>query len=376
VGSVRKALVVGGGIGGLSAAIALRRRGVEVDVAELNPKWDVYGVGIIQPGNAIRALDQLGLAERAIEQGFAIQGSRFHDHDGRPLGDVPAPPPLGGRYPGMNGITRPRLHRIFQDAVRASGADVRLGLTVERLEDAGAIVDVGFTDGSAGRYDLVVGADGINSLVRRLAFPGAPEPEYTGQVCWRHNFPKPEDQNRLDVFVGTRGKTGLVPLAPDLMYLFLIEEWPADDVKVPDELLAATLRERLAEFGGPVAGLRDTYVTDESEIVYRPVESLLVPTPWFRGRVVLIGDAAHATSPHVGQGAAMAIEDAVVLAEEVASDPDPAAALERFMERRFARCRRIWEISRQLGRWEIEHRHDADFVGLTMESVQLTAAPI
>jgi 2-polyprenyl-6-methoxyphenol hydroxylase-like FAD-dependent oxidoreductase len=103
---------------------------------------------------------------------------------------------------------------------------------------------------------------------------------------------------------------------------------------------------------------------------------LLVPSPWYRGRVVLIGDAAHATSPHVGQGAAMAIEDAVVLTEEVTPAGDPTAALDRFMERRFARCRRIWEISRQLGTWEIEHRHDADFVGLTMESVELTAAPI
>ena len=115
---VDRVLVVGGGIGGLSATIALRKAGVDVDVVELNPKWDVYGVGIIQPGNAIRALDQLGLGERAIEQGFAIQGSRFHDGEGNVLGEVPAPPLLGDRFPGMNGITRPRLHRIFQDAVR------------------------------------------------------------------------------------------------------------------------------------------------------------------------------------------------------------------------------------------------------------------
>src|SRR5439155_21080227 len=141
-------------------------------------------------------------------------------------------------------------------------------------------------------------------------------------------------------------------------------EWPADDLRVPEERLPETMRERLAEFGGPIAVLRDTYITPASEVVYRPVESLLVPAPWYRGRIVLIGDAAHATSPHVGQGAAMAIEDAVVLAEEVTSDSGvTAAALERFMDRRFARCRRIWEISRQLGRWEIEHRHDADFVG-------------
>ena len=129
-----RVLVVGGGIGGLSSTIALRSAGVEVDVVEINPKWDVYGVGINQPGNAIRALDQLGLGERAIAEGFAIQGSRFRDGEGNVLGAVPAPPLLGDRFPGMNGITRPRLHRIFQDAVRESGAEVRLGVTVDALE--------------------------------------------------------------------------------------------------------------------------------------------------------------------------------------------------------------------------------------------------
>jgi 2-polyprenyl-6-methoxyphenol hydroxylase-like FAD-dependent oxidoreductase len=374
--AVEKVLVVGGGIGGLSSTIALTRAGVSVDVVELNPKWDVYGVGIIQPGNAIRALDQLGLGEEAIAQGFAIQGSRFRDGEGNILGAVPAPPLLGDRYPGMNGITRPRLHRIFQDAVRASGADVRLGVTVERVDADDDGVDVTLTDGSAGRYDLVIGADGINSLVRQRVFPDAPAPEYTGQVVWRHNFPKPNDLDTLDTYVGTRGKAGLVPLAPDLMYMFVIERWPEDDLGIPDEQLADTLKERLAGYGSDIGELRDSQITAESEIVYRPVYSLLVPSPWYRGRIVLVGDAAHATSPHVGQGAAMAIEDAVVLAEEVTSSDDLAGALDRFMTRRFERCKRIWEISRQLGLWEIEEAHDADFVGLTIESVHLTAAPI
>ncbi len=374
--AVEHVLLVGGGIAGLSCAIGLRARGVAVEVVELNPRWDVYGVGIIQPGNAIRALDQLGLGEQAIAQGFAIQGSRFHDAQGNLLGEVPAPPLLGDRYPGMNGITRPRLHRIFQDAVRASGAKVRLGETVESISQAEDGVDVTFTDGSSGRYDLLVGADGISSLVRKLVFPDAPSPEYTGQVCWRYNFQKPAEQQTLDAFVGSRGKAGLVPLAPDLMYMFVIERWPADDLVVPDDRLAETMRERLAEYGGPIATLRDTLLTSDADVVYRPVQSLLVPPPWYRGRVVLIGDAAHATSPHVGQGAALSIEDAVVLAEEVSSSDDLAAALGRFMERRFERCKRIWEISRQLGIWEIEGAQDVDFVGLTAESVELTAAPI
>jgi 2-polyprenyl-6-methoxyphenol hydroxylase-like FAD-dependent oxidoreductase len=370
-----RVLVVGGGIGGLSAAIALRQRGIDVEVVEINPRWDVYGVGIIQPANAIRALDALGLAEQAVAQGFAMKGSRFHDSEGRLLGEVPALDLLGPRYPPMNGITRPRLHAIFQDAVKRSGARVRLGLTVDRVGEDGRVE---LSDGSSGAYDLVVGADGIHSRVRAVAFADAPVPQYTGQIVWRYNVPRPEGLETLDVFVGSNGKVGFVPLAPDLIYVFYIEAVAADQVRLPEERLAEILRARLAEFGGPVAGLRDRYITDPAEVVVRPVESLLVPKPWHRGRVVLVGDAAHATSPHVGQGGAMAIEDALVLAEEVSGGGDLDAALERYVERRYDRCRAIWEISRQIGIWEIEHTPppEADFVGLTIRSVELTAAPV
>jgi 2-polyprenyl-6-methoxyphenol hydroxylase-like FAD-dependent oxidoreductase len=370
-----RVLVVGGGIGGLSTAIALRARDVDVDIVEINPKWDVYGVGIIQPANAIRALDALGLAERAVAQGFAMKGSRFHTAAGQLLGEVPALDLLGPKYPPMNGITRPKLHSIFQDAVTASGADIRLGVTVERVDESG---EVAFSDDREADYDLVVGADGIHSRVRELVFPDAPAPQYTGQIVWRYNVPRPEALETLDMFVGSNGKAGFVPLSPDLMYILYIEAVPLEEVRMPEQRLAEIFRDRLAEFGGPVAEVRDRDITDASKVVVRPVESLLVPKPWHRGRVVLVGDSAHATSPHVGQGGAMAMEDAVVLAEEVTAGDELAAALERYADRRYPRCREIWEISRQIGTWEIEHTPppEADFVGLTMKSVHVTAAPV
>jgi 2-polyprenyl-6-methoxyphenol hydroxylase-like FAD-dependent oxidoreductase len=371
-----KVLVVGGGIGGLSAVIALRARGADVDLVELNPKWDVYGVGIIQPGNAIRALDALGVAEQAIAAGFAMDGDRFHLADGTVVADNEHPRVLGPDYPGLNGITRPRLHEILTGAVKRSGAKVALGVTVARIEPGPDGVEVELTDGRSAAYELVIGADGIHSAVRALAFPEAAEPQPSGQVVWRYNLPRPREVDKLWMFTGTDGKAGLVPLAEEEMYLLLIETPPPGvPVRPAPDQLAPLLRERLAEFGGIIAEQREL-ITDSDRVVYRPIETVWVEPPWHRGRVVLIGDAAHATSPHVGQGAAMAMEDALVLAEELSGRRPLAAALERFGERRYERVRTICEISTQIGRWEMDRVADADFVGLTIQSVVTTAAPI
>jgi 2-polyprenyl-6-methoxyphenol hydroxylase-like FAD-dependent oxidoreductase len=373
---VRRVLIVGGGIGGLCTAIALRRAGVEVEIAELNAEWSVYGVGIIQPSNAIRALASLGLGERVVAAGFPFEDSVFHDRDGHVLAEIKAERLAGPEYPPMNGITRPRLHEILTSTARDLGASVRLGVTVESIADLGDDVAVAFTDGTTGLYDLVVGADGIHSLVRRMVFDAELAPQYTGQVCWRYNVPRPPELDGIWMFVGTNGKAGCVPLAPDLMYVLLIEEPPPGEERVEDARLAEVFRERLAEFGGLVGRLRDEYVTDPAAVVLRSVYSILAPRPWYRGRVVLLGDAAHATSPHVGQGAAMAIEDAVVLVEELTRDQPVEAALAAFDQRRYDRCRFIYETSRQIGRWEIERRHDADVPALMHETALVTAAPL
>ena len=178
------------------------------------------------------------------------------------------------------------------------------------------------------------------------------------------------------MYAGPESKAGMVPLAPDLMYLLYIET-PGGET--PPQLdpgtLAHVLRERLDAFGGKIAELRDL-ITDSSKVVYRPIETVWVEPPWQRGRVTLVGDAAHATSPHVGQGAAMALEDSVVLAEELAATHELPEAFAAFGRRRYERVRAIVEISEQIARWEIERNRQADFIGLTMKSVMVTAEPI
>jgi 2-polyprenyl-6-methoxyphenol hydroxylase-like FAD-dependent oxidoreductase len=373
---VERVLVVGGGIGGLSSTIALHRAGVAaIESVERNPRWDVYGVGIIQPGNAIRAMAQLGLAEQCIAQGYPMEGSRSHDIAGNVVADIDFERPAGVSFPSMNGLTRPRLHKILQDAALASGATVRTGVTFSAIEQRTDAVAVTFTDGTEAEFDLLVGADGINSSVREAVFDGAASPRFFGQIVWRYNLPRYRDLNRLWMFDGTRGRAGFVPLAPDLMYILLIEAADDPDTSaLPEDRLAEIFREHLAEFGGAIAEVRDL-ITDSSKVIVRPVETVLVEPPWHRGRVVLIGDAAHATSPHIGQGAAQAIEDGIVLAEELAAGPLPTA-LERFVARRYERCKIVIEGSTQIGRWEMEGARDVDYAGTIKRLTDAVAAPL
>ncbi|HEY7633049.1 MAG TPA: FAD-dependent oxidoreductase [Thermoleophilaceae bacterium] len=373
---VRRVLVVGGGIGGLSTTIALRRAGFDVDLVEKNPAWDVYGVGIIQPGNALRALDALGLAKEAVEQGHPIVGDRTWLADGATeLANNDWPPLVEGLPPG-NGITRPRLHSIMQRHTLESGADVRTGVTFTSLTDDGESVDVEFTDGESRSYDLVVGADGLYSQVRETVFGSEPTAKYTGQVCWRYNLPRIEGLDKIWVYIGATGTAGFVPLADDLMYMLTIEKPPeGSSLKVPREGIAAVYRERLAQFDGPVAEQCELVVDDDA-VVYRPVENVLVPPPWHRGRVVLIGDAAHATTPHCGQGAAQAIEDGIVLAEELSSDRSVTDALDAYMARRFERCKMIVEGSETIGRWEIDHSVPIDPTQVRTDVTMAAMAPI
>lgn len=376
VTDVQRVLVVGGGIGGLSATIVLRQAGYDVDLVERNPEWDVYGVGIIQPGNALRALDELGLAKEAVAEGYPIRGATTWLADGQTLlADDDFPPLVEGLPPG-NGITRPRLHKIFQAHTLASGADVRTGVTFTMLHDDGTQVEVDFTDGETRSYDLVVGADGLYSQVRESVFGPEFKAKYTGQVCWRYNLPRIEGLDKIWVYIGATGTAGFVPLADDLMYMLTIEKPPADEpIRLDRAGIASIYRRRLEQFGGPVAEYREL-VVDDASVVYRPVENILMPAPWFRGRVVLIGDAAHATSPHCGQGAAQASEDAIVLRQELSVDRTVAESLQAYSDRRYQRCKVIVEGSEAIGRWEQDHSVPIDPSQMRMEVTMAAAAPI
>jgi 2-polyprenyl-6-methoxyphenol hydroxylase-like FAD-dependent oxidoreductase len=365
-------LVIGGGIGGLTAAIAMRQRGVQVLVIEKDPDWAVYGVGILQQANVVRAMAQLGLLEDYLGAGFGFDAIELYAPTGQRLAVLPSPR-LIENYPPNIGIGRRALHRVLGERTRAAGAQVRLGVTAQWLKDDDSSVAVGFSDGHTGRFDLVVGADGLYSQTRQQIFPDAPTPAYTGQAVWRHNFPRSPEVVNLHNYVGPRG-IGLAPLSAELMYLFLTTPEPGNPRRARAGL-AAAMRARLADPPPALAPLVAQIVDDE-QVVYKPLEWLLLTGPWHRGRVVLLGDAVHATTPHLGQGAGMAIEDSVVLAEELSRAETPEQAFAAYRARRFERCRYLVEASLSVCRSQLGSGPPVDHAQVAREMLLRTAEPI
>lgn len=345
--AVERVLIVGGGIGGMAAAIALMRRGMAVEVIDIDPEWKVYGAGITITGPTLRAFRDLGLLDPIREQGYFAVGQRMFLYDGTVLSEQ-SPLPVEPGLPASGGIMRPKLHQIMSSAVKQLGATVRLGLSVEDFAQHDDRVDVRFTDGSTGTYDLLIAADGIYSKMRAMMFPAAAPPVYTGQMSWRVVAPRPSEMDRAEFFLGHPNVGGIVPCSETEVYGFILNPDPAAE-RIPAEKQAAHLRSLMADFGGPMAAVRES-IGPDSSIVQRPFEYALQPAPWHIGRVVLIGDAAHATTPHLASGAGIAVEDALVLAEELDRGAgDVAAALEAFTERRFERCRYVVESSVGIG---------------------------
>lgn len=365
-------LVIGGGIGGLSAAIALGRAGHRVTVIERDPQWSVYGVGIIQQANVVRAMDQLGVLDDFLDAASGFDAVEIFIPDGTMVARVPSPTLVEGK-PANVGIGRLALQKVLGDNARKAGAEIRLGLTVESMEEDEAGVAVRFSDGGTGRYDIVVGADGVYSQTRQTILPDAEKPEFTGQSVWRYNFPRPEGMDALQVFNGPTG-LGLVPISPDLMYMFVTTHEP-DNPRYPREGLAATMRAKLAGTAPQIRKLAEA-ITDDEGVVYRPLEGMMLHGDWSKGRVVLLGDAVHATTPHLGQGAGMAIEDAIVLAEELGRHDTPQAAFTAYRERRFARCRAIVENSLAICHGQIGKGPPVDNHKATGEMFALVAQPI
>ncbi|MEY2942608.1 MAG: hypothetical protein RLY97_622 [Pseudomonadota bacterium] len=370
---IQNVLIVGGGIGGMTAALSLSRLGVGVTLIDSDPNWRVYGAGISITGMSLRAFGDLGVLDDIQTRGFVHNGMRPMRFTGELLGNPMQAPP--GSPPIMlgGGIMRPVLHDILSTRVREAGIAVRLGVTVEAMAQDQSGVDVTLTDRTMARYDLVIGADGIYSKMRSMIFPDAAKPQFTDQGCWRIVADRPPEVDRAEIYFGGPLKLGMSPISQQQMYVFLLEHVPGNPWFAPETHITH-MSALMAPFGGNVPAVRAA-LSAESQIVYRPLEWLLLPDPWYQGRVVLIGDAAHATTPHMASGAGLAVEDGLVLAQELARTDDVALALHNFVARRFDRARLVVETSVRQGEMEIARADRAEQTAMLASATKALAEP-
>ena len=373
---VRRVLVVGGGTAGSVLTLALRRRGVDVVLAERQTEWRAIGHGLTIQGNALRALREVGVADEVVAAGAPFDRLRMRTADGELIRELISPPLGGDGLPATMGSMRFLLQQVLSRHVHASGADVRLGTSVEAIDEDGSDAGVAVTlsDGTTDRYDLVVGADGVHSTVRRLiGIEDGPKP--IGMAIWRMEGPRQPGMDVAELYYGgPRYKVGYAPISPDRMYAYVLDEDRRLDF-YGDRPLHELMAERAEGYGGLWPAIRASMGPDTT-IDYRSLEALLIDGPWFRGRTLLIGDAAHACPPMLAQGAAMAAEDAIVLAELVGEGHGVDKVLDLFMERRAERAAMVVNNSVQLAQWEIApHTPGADPAGLMGRSMATLAGP-
>jgi 2-polyprenyl-6-methoxyphenol hydroxylase-like FAD-dependent oxidoreductase len=371
----KRVLIVGGGPAGTIAALALKAKGVEVEIVEIEDSFKAVGIGVNLQNSPLRALNELGLVEEILSLGHPINVVNMLNSDGQPLGPPITPPSLVAGMPAAIAIGRGELAKLFGEKVLAQGIKVKLGHSVTDLTQSDGRVDVTFTDESQETFDLVIGADGVNSKVRQLVF-GLDKytTKYSGQVIWRAAAPL-GDVNEYQMFNGRGTKIGLVPISKEKMYVFAVQGSQLEPHKHEAQNPMDSMKQAMKSFGGIIPDLIETL---EEPVDIRALKSLMVTEDWYRGRVLLIGDAAHACTPHISYGLGMAVEDGIVLAELFeSSHQDWDVALPKFMERRYERCFKVVTASDLLSAWELNPPADrSDYQKLMSQALTELSQPI
>ena len=347
-GQALNIVILGGGIAGCSAAIALTAIGHKVRVLEKQAAWRFQSSGIFVYSNGLRSMQELGVMEDMIAAGFAIPGGRnsYFDHHGNPITDSFYPSAEGGEIPAILGIKRAEIHRVLAARMARLGVEIDLDSSVAALDQDADRVRLQLTDGRQLDCDLLIGADGVRSVTRALMGIDL-APRYTGFGVWRSVHRRPADLQDKIMMMGPAKRFGIMPISADRLYTFGTVSESGDSFFDPADW-PRLMQARFAEFGGPAAPFLQE-LDDEAEVLYTAVEEVVLPLPWHRGRVLLIGDAAHASTPFMGQGGAMAIQDAVILARALSCHSSLDAALTAFGKARFGPCRFVQDVSRAVG---------------------------
>ena len=371
--AVNRVLVVGAGSAGCSVSGFLSRAGVEVDVVEAHADVTALGSGITVQGNALRVMKELGCWDEAEQIGFGFTETGIRGHHGALYTTLTDIQTGGPDLPATMGMERPRMTKMLFEASKGYGTTFRMGTAFTSLAQDADGVDVTFSDGTSGRYDLVIGADGLRSAVRpAIGITQTPQP--VGMGIWRVFCGRPESITRTDLcFDGPCFIAGFCPTGENSIYAYLVEEQADRSGMSPDEQLAH-MRSLAEQYHGPWDDIRDL-MTDPMSINYTWFEEMLLERPWYEGRVVLIGDAAHTCPPTLAQGAAQAMEDAMVLADELGRADAVDAALAAFMERRLPRAKTVVEASVQVAKWLLARDETADIPGTMGRTLTMLCQP-
>ncbi|MGO2110846.1 MAG: FAD-dependent monooxygenase [Pseudoclavibacter sp.] len=380
--AVKRVAIAGAGLTGLAAAIQLAKAGVEVDVFERRAALAAKGSGISLQGNALRAFDQLGVWEQVRDAGYSYNGLKLRapGPDAPIVADLPEVATGGPDYPAGLGMLRPDLARIVHDHAVASGVAVHFGQEVTAVSQAEGlqVVAVDVNGEARGDYDLVIGADGLNSSVRSLIGIET-APERTGMGIWRGIVSRPAEVQSTELYYGgPLYIAGYTPTGENSMYVLLVEA-VQDRSGVGDDEAVSIMHEATRAYGGPWEQVRADLERGEGiHPNYTAFTQHLIEGSWNRGRVVVIGDAAHSCPPTIAQGAAQGLEDAVVLAELLVAADDGAvddALWTAFHERRVPRAKAVVDASVQLGQWQLDGDREADSGGLIFGIAKQMAVP-
>lgn len=351
---VKSVLVAGGGIGGLSAAIALSQLGLQVTVAEKSA-GGAEGAGITIQNRGLVVLKSLGVLDECISQGYVKEtGSlfdNFFDSAGNRRPSAPTKATAGSDtgLPTLVMLYRPRLAEILMRRATELGALVRTESEVIDVNDLDDCVEVTFAGGERESFDLVVGADGTNSRIRKKLFGDRIISTYSGNMSLRW-VKRGAPQGQVGFYVGEASEPVVVHY-PEEGLVYVASGIDMENRPVSREEAVQLFRKVLRTFPAPfVQELADS-VEDDDEVIARPYMLHNLPAPWHRGRIVLLGDAVHTMSAHLASGGVIALEDAQVLAEELAAGGSLEESLERYGKRRSIRtffavdaCRRMLDL--------------------------------
>lgn len=371
---ISKIAIIGGGIGGMCAAIQLRKQNYEIDLVEINSTLTPIGAGITLSAATLRAFKEIGIIEEVCKEGGILNLVDLYTSEGKLVGQTTLLPAIGAEeLPAGIGIIRTKLAEILKKKLQALGVNIILNDTAVEINQNDSKVNIIFQSGAHANYDLLIGADGVRSRVRNIAFPEFQDSRFTHQGAWRVVVPRVLDN--CSIFLGKELKAGLNPISDTHSYLYFLNHIEKEEY-IEQDLWPNLLSNLLNEFNGVIADIKDQ-ITDgritKDDIVYRPLSVHLMEESWHKGRIVLLGDAIHATTPHLASGAGIAVEGAIILAEELVKEQSLEEALTNYQNRHFDRAKLVIDVSTQLGELEIHNKSGDEhrkLMHLTLEKLR------